>query len=394
MDVQQFPGKVQPRLLFGLHRAHVHLPQGDAPGGSLGAGPVGTGRHWQPPFLDPRRSPTQVAILQSGKRSVPHKTQGFGPLLPHPQVDKAREYLPCLQTGPLPPQAAEIGKKFLITKVLCQVQHHFPRPLQPRGQVQNTDAGNAALAKDHFAAFTGRLPAPHPQSGPSLAAHALQRGCELFRAGKRGKGGAQQGKAVAQFLGQPVPASLAAVLRAGLSPARQQAFFRPQPPALRHLQQKAPLAGGDIHHRGTGGKGDAPLPASAPQRLQHCRCLGIAGIHPALPVRAGQQAQVRKGPHDPLGRVLRQQFPRQRRVPVVMGRADVEVCQVAPAIAGGQQLFPGLGVPLQQGHRPFGQVLCRLAGRHQPRRPGPYDGQPTAPHVRLPGPAGHRTGRT
>ena len=178
---------------------------------------------------------------------------------------------------------------------------------------------------------------------------------------------------MAQGLEQGVPVADAPQLRPGAAAAGDDDPVGPEgflpggdgEAALAPAYRRHRVARPDFHARGFQGEA---------QHIQH----GVGGVGqgidpPGLVRRGGEQTQVLKqGQGVRRGQGVQRRTHKIRVRPVVMGRPGVPVCQIAPAVAGGQQLPAHPGLPLQQ-HHPVVRGPGRRISSHQPGGPAADD---------------------
>ena len=219
------------------------------------------------------------------------------------------------------------------------------------------------------------LPAP-PQSNAGGVFHALQGagiggiGLELHQ--RRG----QRRAVVAQPLGQPIAVQHAAHLAAGGAACGQNdAVHAPEDlTALqRHGKALPPaLQGGD----GVAGPQGQPIRLSLQRQTQHIQH-GIGGVGAGIQLAVGllhrDKAQlVEKAQCFRHRKGLQRRAAEVRVGSVVVSRGGMAVGEVAPAVAGGQQLAAYPALPLQQRH-PVPGVGESRQRRHQAGGPAADD---------------------
>ena len=226
----------------------------------------------------------------------------------------------------------------------------FPQPGKPPGHLHGRNARQAVFCELHLAHILGQGMVAGHQSQPGLGTDALQAAKAVHVTFQRHQSRIHRHAAVAKLLGQHIAAAVGAQLGGCLAAGGQN----------HPVSEKAPAVGG-FHGKfalisANGGNGASALhvdlgPLQGQQKhVQHHGGLLAVWIDPAFLLFLAQKAQLAEKVQHLPGRHILQRLPQKALVIAVkMARPGVHIGEVAPAVAGGQDLFAHPVQSLQQG---------------------------------------------
>ena len=310
--------------------------------------------------------------LRQGRGEVVARVADEGPA--QAVVEDAGEEVFRGEVGHVGPAAAQEGGGLAAVQGAQQIQVDGESPLPRRGGPGDLKDRRTADAevRELYLALALRQDALAPAEGdggvrPDALEGADEGGVRLHL----DESGIEGRAAVAQGLQKLVAAHAAPQLAPGEAPGAEDDLLRRQG-LLRRGDGEAPLRFPEVRDLKARAGGDPGLVQGEAQDIHHAARLVREGVDPAPGLRHREKAQaveeVQGGGDIEAGEGIGGEI---RGLAVVVGGRELEIRQVAAAVAGGQQLAAHPGLPLQQRHG-----MAPLPGgerRHHPGGPAADD---------------------